>query len=414
MEINRQTLFGDAQIMRIGMMADLYKPHVSGVTNYISINKTHLESAGHEVYVFTFGEDGNGDGEPNVVYSPGLPISDTGYYLNVRYSNRAQALLDSMDVVHVHHPFVSGSLALRYCRPIGIPIVFTNHTRYDLYAKAYMPIIGDALGEPALRAYLPSFCRSCSLVISPSEGMREVLKRIGVDVPVEVVPNGVDIKPFLEPGTPQERSGFDYQPEDVILIYMGRLGPEKNLPFLLRAFAGVSQAFNQAKLLIIGDGPERNNLQERVKLMGIEKSVYFTGLVPYDQMPKYLAMGDAFVTASVTEVHPLSLIESMAAGLPVLGIQSPGIGDTVQNGKTGYLIAEENLAGFTASMARLVVDREARTRMSTAARDIVVRYAIENTTQLMLAQYEKVIAATPHRKRSLWSRIRRIGMRPEK
>ncbi len=219
--------------MKIGMMADLYKPHISGVTNYISINKTHLESAGHEVYVFTFGEDGKDDGEPNVVHSPGLPISDTGYYLNVRYSSRAQALLDSMDVAHVHHPFVSGSLALRYCRPIGIPIVFTNHTRYDLYAKAYMPIIGDALGEPALRAYLPSFCRSCNLVISPSEGMREVLMQIGVDVPVEVVPNGVDVKPFLEPGTPQDRGTFGYQSEDVIFNLHGPLRSRKEFTFFI-------------------------------------------------------------------------------------------------------------------------------------------------------------------------------------
>ncbi len=148
--------------------------------------------------------------------------------------------------------------------------------------------------------------------------------------------------------------------------------------------------------------------------MGIEKSVQFTGSVSYDQMPKYLAMGDAFVTASITEVHPLSLIESMAAGLPVLGIQSPGIGDTVQDGETGYLIAEEDLAGFTASMVRLVVDREACKQMSIAAREIVNKYAIENTTQLMLAQYEKVIAGTPRRKRGLWSRMRRIGMRSGK
>jgi glycosyltransferase involved in cell wall biosynthesis len=400
--------------MRIGMMADLYKPHVSGVTNYIAINKEHMENAGHEVYVFTFGEEGNSDGETNVIHSPGLPISDTGYYLNVRYSSRAQELLESMDVVHVHHPFVSGSLALRYCRPIGVPIVFTNHTRYDLYAKAYMPIIGDALGEPALRAYLPSFCRACNLVISPSEGMREVLKRIGVDVPIEVVPNGVDIKPFLEPGVPQDRGIFDFQPEDVILIYMGRLGPEKNLPFLLRAFAGVSQAFNQTKLLIIGEGPERKNLQERVRLLGIEKSVVFTGLVSYDQMPKYLAMGDAFVTASVTEVHPLSLIESMATGLPALGIQSPGIGDTVKDGVTGYLIKQEDLAGFTASMARLVFDRETSRRMGIAAQKLVKKYAIENTTQLMLLQYEKVITETPKRKSSFWNRMRRVGRRTGK
>lgn len=125
--------------MRIGMMADIYKPHVSGITNDISLNKRVLEQAGHEVFIFTFGDLDYPDEETNVIRSPGLPLVDTGYYLNYRYSRKAKALLQTMDLVHVNHPFLSGRLALRYCRPLHIPIVFTNHTRYDLYAQAYMP-----------------------------------------------------------------------------------------------------------------------------------------------------------------------------------------------------------------------------------------------------------------------------------
>ena len=121
-------------------------------------------------------------------------------------------------------------------------------------------------------------------------------------------------------------------------------------------------------MLLIGDGPERDNLQDRVKHMGLENKVVFTGMLPYDQVPGYLAMADAFVTASVTEVHPLSVIEAMAAGLPVLGIQSPGVGDTVQDGETGLLAAEEDLAGFTAKLVRMVVDGEARRRMAAQRR----------------------------------------------
>src|SRR5512143_680358 len=126
--------------MRIGMMADVYKAHVSGVTHYVELNKRYLEKAGHEVYVFTFGDPQSQDPEPRVVHSPGLPLLDTGYHVSFTYSRPAKKLLQSMDLVHVQHPFVSGRLALHYCQPLYIPIVFTNHTRYDLYARAYLPI----------------------------------------------------------------------------------------------------------------------------------------------------------------------------------------------------------------------------------------------------------------------------------
>ena len=99
--------------MRIGMMADVYKPHVSGVTNYISLNKEYLENAGHEVFVFTFGDEDYHDEETNIIRSPGLPLVDTGYYLSLRHNQQAQKQLRKMDVVHVHHPFLSGNLTQR-------------------------------------------------------------------------------------------------------------------------------------------------------------------------------------------------------------------------------------------------------------------------------------------------------------
>ena len=157
--------------MRIGMMTDVYKPHVSGITNYISLNKEYIEKAGHEVFIFTFGDLDYKDDEQRVVRSPGLPLTDTGYYLSFRYSRRAKALLQTMDLVHVHHPFLSGRLALNYCRPLRIPIVFTNHTRYDLYAQAYLPLLPEEFSDTFLQSYMPTFCQAVDLVISPSAGM---------------------------------------------------------------------------------------------------------------------------------------------------------------------------------------------------------------------------------------------------
>lgn len=391
--------------MRIGMMADLYKPHVSGVTMYISLNKQLFEQAGHEVFVFTFGDVDYVDDEHNVIRSRGLPVAETGLYLNFRYDRRAQHLLKSMDIIHVNHPVVSGRLALHYGQPLGIPIVFTNHTRYDLYAQIYMPMLPEVIGESVVRAYLPSLCKSVDLVIAPSPGLRDVLESFGVQSNVVVIPNGVDIAPFQVPVEPISRAELGFGDDTILMIYMGRLGPEKNLPFLLRAFGGVASAFKDIGLLIVGDGPVREDLEDRVSLMGLSDRVRFTGLIPYTELPRYLATADAFITASVTEVHPLSVIEAMAAGLPVVGIRSPGIGDTVEDGVSGLLAPEEDLAAFTALLARMILEAEDRQQMSYQARVKAQSYAIEHTGQILLEHYERLIATAKPRRQKRPARI---------
>lgn len=386
--------------MRIGMLVDVYKPHVSGITTYVSINKSRLEALGHQVYVFTFGDLDYQDEEANILRSPGIEILDTGYYVSIKYTKDARRLLSTMDIAHVHHPFVSGTMALRYCKPRGIPIIFTNHTRYDLYAQTYLPALPDIVGTTALETYLQYFCRAIDLTISPSPGMRDVLESFGVTSKIEVVPNGVDLTPYLQKIEPIDRTSLGFKADDVVLAYTGRLGPEKNLPFLMRSFAGTAQAYENVRLLLVGDGPERDNLEDRVKLMGLQAKVYFTGMVPHTEIPRYLAASDAFVTASVTEVHPFTVIEAMASGLPVLGIDSPGVGDSVIDGQTGYIVAEEDLAAFTAKMVRLVTEHDERRRRGVQARLSVNQFSLDHTVQMMLERYRSVIMQSSGRKRN--------------
>ena len=390
--------------MRIGMMADAYKPHISGITNYIDLNKRYLERAGHDVFVFTFGDLDYQDGEARVIRSPGLPLQDTGYYLSFRYNRAAKRLLQSMDVIHVHHPFLSGRLALRYSRPLQIPIVFTNHTRYDLYAQAYLPMMPEEISDGLLKAYMPSFCEAVDLVVSPSAGMEKILRGLDVKSPIEVVPNGVELERYRKI-EPLPRADFGFGADDILFIYVGRLGPEKNLNFLLRAFNGVAQAFDHVRLLILGDGPARADIEALASDFGLAGRVRFEGMIPYERLPAYLSMCDAFVTASVTEVHPLSVIEGMASGLPVLGIRSPGVGDTVEDGVTGFL-TDEDTAAFAVKMTRLVTEPGLRKKMGAAARQAASHYAIERTTQIMLKLYERLYHESRPRQRGLRFRVR--------
>lgn len=392
--------------MRIGMMADAYKPYVSGITNYIELNKRFLEKAGHDVYVFTFGGLDYQDDEPRIIRSPGLPLADTGFYLSLRYSRTAKKLLQSMDVVHVHHPFLSGRLALHYCRPLRIPIIFTNHTRYDLYAQAYLPMLPEEVSEGLLQAYMPSFCDAVELVISPSPGMAKVLRQLGVSSPIEIVPNGVELQRFFQAKS-LARKDYGFREDDLLLVYSGRLAPEKNLEFLLQAFSGVAQALDHVYLLVLGGGSIKQEIEEYARNIGLAERVRFAGQIPYNDLPGYLAMCDAFVTASVTEVHPLSVIEAMGAGLPVMGIHSPGVSDTVEDGLTGFL-STQDLPGFTAKLTRLCLDHDLRRKMGGAARQASTRYAIERTTQMMLTHYQRLAYDLQPHQRNWTVRLRSL------
>lgn len=391
--------------MRIGMMVDAYKPRVSGVTNYVALNKHALENAGHEVYVFTFGDLEYQDDEPRVIRSPALPLADTGFYLSLRHKTKHKKLLQTMDVVHVHHPFLSGRLALNYCRSAKIPVVFTNHSRYDVMAQAYIPMMSDEMSHSLLQAYLPAFCEAVDLVVSPSAGMVKILRDLDIKAHIEVIPNGVDLRQFHN-AKPFPRSQFGFKDQDVLLVYAGRIAPEKNISFLLQSFAGIAQLIPNVYLLIVGGGKKQfeEELQSLISQLGITNRVHHTGMTAYEDIPSYLAMGNIFVTTSVSETFGMTTVEAMGVGLPVMGIHSPGTSDIVEDGKTGFL-STEDLAAFTAKLTYLCLYPNLRKAMGDAAREASQQYDIERTTKILLGHYIRLMESTKPLKKSLDERL---------
>jgi 1,2-diacylglycerol 3-alpha-glucosyltransferase len=394
--------------MRIGMMADIYKTTVSGVTNSITLSKQWLEKAGHEVYVFTFGDNEVIDHEKNIIRTEGIPLVDTGFYFNLRYNRHARQLLYTMDIAHIHHPFVSGSLAMRYCVPRNIPVVYTNHSRYDLYVQAYVPVFPGQISDAALKAYLSPFFRACDLVTVPVPSMKQVLQQLyGLVTPVEVIPNGLDLAPFRSINQPVERSVFGFSNEHVIYTYLGRLAPEKNLSMLLRAFYGVAMTYGHVRLLLVGDGPDRENLEAQVKHMNLSSKVCFTGMVEYKYVPDYLASSDIFVTPSRTETFGLSTVEAMATGLPVIGLDAPGTTDIVEDGITG-LISPDDVAALTGKLILLATNHELRQKLGQQAVNASKKYDIQTTTGTLLEHYQRLIESSDNRRRGVRQKVTRL------
>ncbi len=376
--------------MRIGMFADMYKPHLSGVTNYISLYKERFEELGHEVFVLTFGETDYLDDEPNIVRSPALAWGDTGWQAGIALSEEARRLVPTLDIAHAHHPFLAGRLAVKHCKPLGIPVVFTNHTRYDIYSDAYASFVPRRVRMWGLRRYLRGFMHDVDCVIAPSPGIKQWLADFGLTRDAVLLSNAVDTHPFMHPLEPIDRAEFGFPADGIVFCYLGRVGPEKNLDVLIDAFIQVAEAEPLACLLVLGDGPGRQEAQDRISEHDLCDRAHFAGKTPYAIVPDYLAAADIFFTASVSEVHPLVIMEGMAAGLPAIGIQSPGVGDIIRDGVTGILTGG-SVDEFAAAMLQLAQNAEERERMAAAAIEEAEHYDIRIMADKMLGLYTKLL-----------------------
>lgn len=377
--------------LRIGMVTLCYKPLINGVIRMIDLYKAELEQLGHEVTVFTLNSVPN-DASPaqDVVESFGFPLANSGYYVNWRLDQQAQALMGKMDILHCHHLFVSIGLARKYG---NCPVVYTNHTRYDLYTENLLPLSSLTVNEMMQVAW-PKACEAADVVIAPSVSVKQIMQQFGVEQPIEVIENGIDQRPFLNPSAPLTKKELGVPETAVLFAYVGRVYKEKNLSFLLSQFALLLTKSPDVHLMLVGDGPEIASLKRQCGRLGIQAQVSFCGAVPYEDVPNYLAAADIFVTASQTEVHPLTLMEAMTMGLPIIAPDAPGNRDIIDHEKTGLLF---ELAGSNLAMAmqKLANSTKKRQQMAQAALAKRHRYTIERTTRQTIALYDRLRRERP-------------------
>ena len=378
--------------IRIGMVTLCYRPTVNGVVRMIDLYKEQFEALGHEVKIFTLGL-GNHH-HPRVVKSLGVPIGKTGYYVNPYLNQKAANQMAQMDILHCHHLFLNMGWARRYGR---CPIVYTNHTRYDLYAQTLIPLPKKLL-QSLMEWYWPRACQQADAVIAPSATVHQILKTMGVPEPLVIIENGIAQRPFVAPDCLCANIKIDVPEDATLLMYVGRLSKEKNLDKLLHQFKKVQAQFSTAYLMIVGDGPDRARLQKMCQVEKIESHVIFQGQVSPMCVPHYLTVADLFVTASRSEVHPLTLLEAMAAGVPIVAPLAPGNQDLIDHGRTGLLMQDDGF--LSEGMLELIHHPEKRRDMGMAARQQSSQLTIEKTVQKTLALYQQLLRERPDRSRN--------------
>lgn len=375
--------------MRIALFSDVYKPVVNGVVNHVSLLKKHFEDLGEQVWLFVPGSRRTVDDEPNVIRIPGIPIADTGYHLSVAADPRTRSILKQVDVIHVHHPFISGSFGLSFSRRHDLPLIFTNHTRYDLYVQQYLPRLPESISETALQTFFQLFSQRCALMIAPSEGIARVMRDWGIGGDIAVVPNGIELDQFRTPKGTLQRKDLLISEDAIVGIFVGRMSGEKSVDRLITIFAALLDEQPKLRLLLVGGGPALAEYQQFAHALNVAHAVTFTGYIDYSAIVDYLALADFFVSASVTEVHPLTFIEAAAAGLPAVGIASTGVSEMIIDSITGYL-ARDNDLSLGLRILRLAQDAGHRREMGKAAQSFSNRFAAHANARRILELYRGV------------------------
>ncbi len=377
--------------MRIVMFSNNYLPVISGVGTSIALLRRGLLEAGQEVHLVVPEYDDFVDEEPYVFRMPALDLGDQlRVSLAVPFRAPVEVTMQGLKphVIHSHHPIWLGEVAATFSRDMEVPLVFTFHTRYDEYAQQYVPLMPD-LAHTVMREIVERYLEKCNHVIAPTESIRDFIQsEYDIEVPVSVLPTPVDLTAYQDLAPAPIRAEWGLEKAEV-LLYVGRLAGEKNLDFLLRAFARIAEERPHTRLLIVGDGPAKGKLKKLAKQLDVEREVIFTGAVPHDRVPDYAAAADLFVFASVTETQGLVLTEAMAAGAPVVAVEAPGSVDILTQG--GGLLVKPQEQAFAEAAVELLADEERLRGMGEEAVQIAQRYSVSAITERLQAVYEAAL-----------------------
>lgn len=330
--------------MNIGIFTDTYFPQVSGVATSIKTLKNQLEKNGHQVYIFTTTDPqvNRETNEKNIFRFSSIPfISFTDRRIAVRGMFQAYQIAKklNLDIIHTQTEFSMGIIGKVVAKFLRIPCVHTYHTMYEDYLHYVAK--GKLLKPVHVKEATLAFCHNMSGIVAPSKKVLDTLVRYGVKSPIRIIPTGINIDKFNTVSSFDLRKKLGLSPDIPILLSVSRLAYEKNISELIDAMPTILAQKPDAHLVIVGDGPARDDLKHQVDQMKLNEQVRFMGEVDNDDVYKYYHDANVFVSTSNSESQGLTYIEAMAAGIKVVVASSPYTEDLLSSKDLGMTFVDE-------------------------------------------------------------------------
>lgn len=386
--------------MRIALFTDTYLPQKNGVAVSVAQLRNELVMLGHQVYVYTIRMPHHTDDDPFIYRSRAIEINIIGVSDEnlVATPNGVKILAklkqDKIELIHTHSELSEG-LCGRYCaRVLKIPHVHTVHTMWSDYIHY---IFKGRLVSPRTIAFaFKRFLRHCTAIVAPSPKAQAYLKGLGIRS--TIVNNGVDASAFLadlaKTPLPQVRNQLGITEQDFPVLSVGRVAHEKRVTELFYALVAAMEQEPRIMGLIVGDGIDRPFLEAEAKRLGLGSRFKFVGVVDHAKMAQYYAVARCYATVSLSEVQPMTVIEALISGLPVLSRKDLAYEGMVQPNMNGFMVDSDE--EMTSALVKLAQDEALCIKFAVASLERAAYYSAKRQALDMQTLYEKALkAGTP-------------------
>ncbi len=385
--------------MNVAIFTDCYLPIKNGVVTSVLQLKKGLEKKGHNVIIITVEVPKYQDKDTNIYRLPsvkvGLGTEQRFAFFNQGAINRFLKKKE-INIIHTHTEFSIGHCGKWAAKKLKIPHVHTIHTMWEEYNHYILN--GRLISIKLFRKMLKSYLKNVNAIIAPSIKAKKYIKELMPNMPSQIIHNGIDIQKFKSSNITkseieQLRKEFGLKKNDKILIFVGRIGREKRVMELLNSMIPIVKRIQKLKMIFVGDGPDLKELIKKVTELYLHKEIIFTGFVNWDLIYRLYSIADIFITASLSEVHPMTMIEASMSKLPLIARRDDSYLDLVQDGINGYLVdTEEELAE---KVELLFKDNKKMEEFSKASFYISQTFTAENHVDKVEEFYKKVIELFP-------------------
>jgi 1,2-diacylglycerol 3-alpha-glucosyltransferase len=362
--------------MKAAIFSDTYPPEINGVaTSARNLYRTFVNHGDKMLVVTTNHYNNEITQEGDILRIPGIEMKRLyGYRLAGFYNSGAMKIIRDFapDVIHIQTDGGVGQFGFIAANMIHASTVYTFHTMMEDYTYyATRGFILDRVAKGIVRGYVRYKSRTADEFITPSEKIREYMRNIGVDAYMNVIPTGIDFSAFSPMNIDQNkvsalRKKYGLSPDTYVILSLGRVAKEKSIDLCLRGYAKYLKGKPAKKtlFLIVGGGPALADLKELTHSLGIADNVTFVGPVNPDDVPLYYALGNAFVSASITETQGLTFMEAMASSLILLVRYDDSLLGTIKDGENGFFFLDEDdlanklpgIIALNAAKAKVVKD----------------------------------------------------------
>lgn len=383
--------------MKIVFATDFYYPSIGGVEIETQRIARELSIEGHDVWVIAPSnskvKNRCKDGLVSVIrIKTFLKLFTPKFLIQNKVINELKKI--NPDIVHIQTNLSIARAASFYVKKMHIPCVATGHYaegEIEYRFKKIQPILKFI--NHNIGFFYRDVWKNTNIVTVPSDFAHRYFKKLTKhNGEIVVIPNGIY--------TEEYKGGFKAEPKQKTILYVGRFVASKNVEMLIRSFPEILSKID-ARLILVGGGTEEKYLKNLTKKLGVEKNVFFTGFASENKVKGMYEKADVFVTASAADNQPLTILEALASGIPVVAAKVGGVPELIEEGKNGFLFGVNNSNLYIKNVLKILSNNRLRKQMGRESLKASTKYNIHYTVEQLLYVYQKAIALNSIKNRAV-------------